>query len=113
MRALALHLQRAAPKAGSRILFVSSQQGEGVSTIVSNVAECLLRDHLETLLLEAAPVLQSIEAEKSAPSFDAVVLVVAASHTMAKAAEESIARIRGSGGQLAGVVLNRVDPNYL
>ena len=113
MRALALHLQRAVPKAGSRILFVSSQQGEGVSTIVSNVAECLLRDRHETLLLEAAPVLQSIEAEKSAPSFDAVVLVVAASHTMAKAAEESIARIRGSGGQLAGVVLNRVDPNYL
>lgn len=112
-RALALHLQRAAPQTGARILFVSAHHGEGVSSVIANVAECLRREQRDTVLIEAAPILRSIEAEVAAPACDVVVLVVAASQTRADEAEEAITRLRGSGAKFVGAVLNRVDPSYL
>ena len=139
-RAIALHLRRTAPQTRARILFVAAQRGEGVTTVIDNVAECLrreqqnvlvrnarldgstpdLRDLLDnpartydTLLLEGPPILESIDAEAVASSCDAAIIVVAASVTPVRAVTDAITRIRNTGVRVAGAVLNKVDPVYL
>jgi len=140
-RALALHVRRTAPKTVARILFVAAHRGEGVSTIIANVAECLRREQqnvlirtakvdgpgthdlrelldnpsppYDVLLLDGPPMLESIDSEVVAPSCDAAIIVIAAGLTPVSAITEAIARLRNTGVSITGAVLNRVDPGYL
>ena len=138
-RALALHVRRAIPKKGARLLLISARQDEGVTTVAAYLAESLRHDGLDVLmrecpagtseapnaaemlhadrapdmvLLDGPPILDFIDSEVLAPLCDAAVFVVAAGITPASAVEEAIARIRATRVPVAGVILNRVDPAY-
>jgi uncharacterized protein involved in exopolysaccharide biosynthesis/Mrp family chromosome partitioning ATPase len=52
LRTLALHLRREVEREGARILFASAKPGEGVTTIVNNLAECLARQDETVLVFE-------------------------------------------------------------
>jgi uncharacterized protein involved in exopolysaccharide biosynthesis len=136
-RVLALHVKRVVPKTGARILFASARRGEGVSTVVANLAESLRLDHdhdvlvtdalgaaktgekppsavgCDYMLVDGPAILESIDSEVVAPSCDAVILVVASGITPVRDVREAISRIRDTGVPIAGAVLNRVGTAYL
>jgi len=133
-RAAALRVRRSAPRKGARILFTSARRGEGVSTVVEHVAECLRQDHRDALvksarnggafgdsdseaydivLLDGPPMLESLDSEVAAPTCDATIIVVAGGATEERDVTEAISRIRNTGAAIGGVILNRVDPVYL
>jgi capsular polysaccharide biosynthesis protein len=140
-RALAVRLLRAIPNKGARLLLISARQGEGVTTVTTYLAEGLRHERLQVLvrelragtsedtsadelvkngvpphdvvLLDGPPILEFIDSEVLAPLCDAAVFVIAAGTTPASAVEEAIARIRATRVPVAGVILNRVLPQYL
>ena len=140
-RAAAVHVMRAIPKKGARLLLISARQGEGVSTMTSYLAEGLRHEGLDVLvrevsagnsetpnpaelltnngrahdmiLLDGPPILEFIDSEVLAPLCDAAIFVVAAGTTPVSAVEEAIARIRATRVPVAGVILNRVQPAYI
>lgn len=140
-RAAAVHVMRAIPKKGARLLLISARQGEGVSTMTAYLAEGLRHEGLDVIvrevsagtsetpnaaellkhnghapgmiLLDGPPILEFIDSEVLAPLCDAAIFVVAAGATPVSAVEEAIARIRATRVPVAGVILNRVLPAYM
>jgi len=140
-RALAVRVLRAIPNKGARLLLISARQGEGVSTLTAYLAEGLRHERMAVLvrevragtsevpnagelvkngepphdvvLLEGPPILEFIDSEVLAPLCDAAIFVIAAGVTPASAVEEAIARIRATHVPVAGMILNRVLPEYL
>lgn len=67
----------------------------------------LLRPVFRMVILDAGPVMRAPQSLNICRYVDAVVLVIDARKTTADAAASAVARIRASGGNLVGTILNR------
>ncbi len=67
----------------------------------------LLRPAFRMVILDAGPVMRAPQSLNICRYVDAVVLVIDARKTTADAAASAVARIRASGGNLVGTILNR------
>ncbi len=67
----------------------------------------LLRPAFRMVILDAGPVMRAPQSLNICRFVDAVVLVIDARKTTADAAASAVARIRASGGNLLGTILNR------
>ncbi|VUX46435.1 hypothetical protein DF3PA_210048 [Candidatus Defluviicoccus seviourii] len=67
----------------------------------------LLRPAFRMVILDAGPVMRAPQSLNICRYVDAVVLVIDARKTTADAAASAVARIRASGGNLLGTILNR------
>jgi len=67
----------------------------------------------DIVVIDAPPVLESVDAEILARSADAVVVVVRASHATASEVKDAIKRLQETGVRMAAVVLNGVDKIHL
>jgi Mrp family chromosome partitioning ATPase/uncharacterized protein involved in exopolysaccharide biosynthesis len=67
----------------------------------------------DIVVIDAPPVLESVDAEILARSSDAVVVVVRASHATASEVKDAMKRLQETGVRIAAVVLNGVDKLHL
>ena len=67
----------------------------------------LLRPAFRMVILDAGPALREPQSLAISPYADAVILIIDASKTTADAASSAVTRIRASGGNVLGTILNR------